>query len=439
MGQNNNSSRGHRWSRAVTRYFPDRELMLRTDGKVWFIKLSNNFQLSSLVLVLILSGWAMFASFSFFINDKIIEAKDSKLLNSRLVYRSLLSEVSDYQNKFSLLTTELEQNHSLMLGLVERNAALQQNLRSAETQLTTSQERQDQIISAKDDLKMKLSKIEQGMRQLNTRNFELKGNLSSVSGNLENVLVERNDARAKSQRLTTQVAALKNDLVALHKSEKDVVARLTRRASENIEELEKFIGRTGLKARKLVELSEDEQTSGQGGPFVALKSESESGGHLEASINNLDSRLSRLDALQKLVGAMPLAPPMDYFSISSHYGKRRDPINRRWAMHYGLDLGGARRSSIYATASGLVTFAGWKGKYGRLVVIDHGHGFKTRYGHLDKILVKRGQKVDYRTKIALLGSTGRSTGPHLHYEVLRKGRAVNPWRFIKAGRYVYKK
>ncbi|MDA0241652.1 MAG: M23 family metallopeptidase, partial [Proteobacteria bacterium] len=104
----------------------------------------------------------------------------------------------------------------------------------------------------------------------------------------------------------------------------------------------------------------------------------------------------------------------------------------------GLDLGAPMRSMIYAPAPGVVTKAGWKGRYGRVIEITHGSGFKTRYAHLHKILVKPGDKVDYRTKIGLVGNSGRSTGAHLHYEVVHNGKALNPWMFIKAGRYVYK-
>ena len=136
---------------------------------------------------------------------------------------------------------------------------------------------------------------------------------------------------------------------------------------------------------------------------------------------------------------MPFSSPLNYFTISSHFGKRRDPINKRWAVHTGLDFGGIKNSRVYATAPGRVSFAGRNGKYGKLVEIDHGFELKTKYGHLNKILVKRGQKVDYRAKIGLMGSTGRSTGPHLHYEILVKGKHQNPWHFIKAGRYVYKR
>ena len=116
---------------------------------------------------------------------------------------------------------------------------------------------------------------------------------------------------------------------------------------------------------------------------------------------------------------------------------QRWSINRRWASHYGLDLGGGFKSKVYSTAPGVVTYAGWKGKYGKLVEISHGAGMKTRYGHMNKIYVKKGQKVKFHQKIGLLGSTGRSTGAHLHYEVVFRGRAKNPMKFIKAGRNVF--
>ena len=122
---------GPRWAGFLARCFPDRELILRTDVKMWFLKISHKTQLTALGLIILLSGWGIFSSFSYFINDKIIEAKDNEILNTRLVYRNLLSEISTYQGKFAALTQELEKNHGLMLNLVEKNATLQQNLMSA--------------------------------------------------------------------------------------------------------------------------------------------------------------------------------------------------------------------------------------------------------------------------------------------------------------------
>ena len=428
----------HRWKRGIARSFSDRELILRTDGNIRFLKISKNLQITFFSLTLAVAGWVFFASSNYFIHDRIIEVKNSEILDARMVYRNLLSEVSDYQSKFFLLTGELEKNHSLMLDVVEKNAALQQNLQSTKTELSFSNTRQQQIIDAREKLRNKVSSIENEMRQLNTYNFELKGNLNTITTDLELALTQRNKARSESRKSSNKIARLENELENLHKSEQAVLVELTERTKENIADIEYVLGRTGLNVGKLVAANQI-LSKGQGGPFVEIIPATEPAERLKISLNNLNQQLDRYDDLQNLMTQLPITAPLDYFSIASHYGKRRDPINRRWAMHYGLDFGGVARTSVYSTAPGIVTYAGRKGKYGKFVEINHGKGFKTRYGHLYNVLVKRGQKVEYRKKIGLLGSSGRSTGPHLHYEVLYKGKPRNPWRFIKAGRYVYKK
>jgi len=135
---------------------------------------------------------------------------------------------------------------------------------------------------------------------------------------------------------------------------------------------------------------------------------------------------------------LPLAAPVDRYQLNSTFGIRRDPFNGRLAMHEGIDLANARLSPVLATSPGIVVFAGWKGSYGRMVEIDHGLGVHTRYGHLARIDVKVGQAVDYRDQIGLLGSSGRSSGAHVHYEVRIDGRPLDPMNFLKAGRYVFK-
>ena len=187
---------GLRWAGFLTRRFPDRELILRTDVKMWFLKISHKIQLTALGLIILLSGWGIFSRPSVFSSMTRSLKPRTIIPNTRLVYRNLLSEISNYQGKFAALTQELEKNHGLMLNLVGENATLQQNLMSAESKLMSSKQQRDEIAAAKDDLKFRLSSIEKSMRNLNTRNFELKGNLSSVTGNLESALAERNQARS---------------------------------------------------------------------------------------------------------------------------------------------------------------------------------------------------------------------------------------------------
>jgi len=124
------------------------------------------------------------------------------------------------------------------------------------------------------------------------------------------------------------------------------------------------------------------------------------------------------------------AAPLADYHLESRFGPRRDPFNGELAFHAGLDLVAPFRSPVYDAAPGVVIFAGLKGAYGNCIDIDHGSGLVTRYGHLDKILVSRGQHVGMHQKIALLGDTGRSTGPHLHFEVRVNGEPQDPLKFL---------
>lgn len=131
---------------------------------------------------------------------------------------------------------------------------------------------------------------------------------------------------------------------------------------------------------------------------------------------------------------VPLATPLDHFYLTSAFGERIDPLTRRRALHNGIDFGAPPGSRILSTAPGRVTHAGWAGSYGHMVEIDHGHGIVTRYAHLSRTLVEVGDRVPLREPLGVIGSTGRSTGRHLHYEVHLDGVPRDPARFIAAGR-----
>ncbi len=141
-------------------------------------------------------------------------------------------------------------------------------------------------------------------------------------------------------------------------------------------------------------------------------------------------------ALSDAAGKVPLSSPVFSASRSSGFGARIDPITRRPAFHPGLDFASGFLTPIFATAPGEVSFTGVRAGYGNTVEIDHGGGFKTRYAHLQGIAVATGQRVAVGQRVGAMGSTGRSTGPHLHYEVWVDGRPQNPDRFLRAGDYV---
>jgi len=181
----------------------------------------------------------------------------------------------------------------------------------------------------------------------------------------------------------------------------------------------------------------DATAPASGGPFVPVKlaSEDQAFGRALVRVN-----LARADAsaLSNTLSKVPVRRPVTGdVDESSPFGMRTDPIVHEAAMHTGIDFRGDVGVPIRATASGTVTVAGWSGGYGKMVEIDHGNGLLTRYGHLSEIDVDVGDIVRSGAIVGKLGSTGRSTGPHLHYEVRVKGEAVDPQKFLDAGERLF--
>lgn len=214
------------------------------------------------------------------------------------------------------------------------------------------------------------------------------------------------------------------------------VRRMSDQTAELIGASQKLIERTGLDIEKLMKAA-GVYREAQGGPYIEVAGTAPPRDRLNSEIERLEDELQRWALLQGVVKRLPINPPLHAYYLSSGFGKRRDPINRRRALHHGLDMVAPIRSPVFATAAGVVTFSGVNGKYGRFIEIEHGAGLRTRFGHLHKLLVKKGEVVRPGQKIALLGNSGRSTGPHLHYEVRFKNKPRDPMKFIQAGRYVF--
>jgi murein DD-endopeptidase MepM/ murein hydrolase activator NlpD len=169
--------------------------------------------------------------------------------------------------------------------------------------------------------------------------------------------------------------------------------------------------------------------TGRGGPFDGNKA--------DPTFKQLFTSWKKLDNLASGAIAVPSDKPVKTAAFTSGYGVRSDPFRGGAAMHAGIDLAGPHGTPIYATADGTVTNAGWNsGGYGNLIKVDHGRGIETRYGHLAQMLVRDGQQIKRGQLIGRMGSTGRSTGNHLHYEVRIDGRAVNPIPFMRSTDYL---
>lgn len=182
-----------------------------------------------------------------------------------------------------------------------------------------------------------------------------------------------------------------------------------------------------------------------GGPEMVIKNSHSSVADIDQSVTRLakvmSNQFTRLDALQLLLldrnleqERTPAGWPVKSGWISSGFGERNDPFTGKKTQHEGLDFAGVKGSEVLAVASGAVTWAGPRQGYGNLLEIYHGNGYVTRYAHNDKLLVAAGDTVAAGQEIAEMGKTGRASSPHVHFEVLYKGKAVNPYKFVKQGR-----
>ena len=173
--------------------------------------------------------------------------------------------------------------------------------------------------------------------------------------------------------------------------------------------------------------------AGMGGPFVPVKLTADAGS-FERQLSRINVSRAQVERLNRTLALVPYRKPViGEVELSSGFGVRTDPFLGRPAMHTGLDFRGSMGDPVRATANGKVVSSGWSGGYGRMVEIDHGNGLSTRYGHLSEIDVKVGDVIKIGQVVGLVGSTGRSTGPHLHYETRIDGEAVDPQKFLRAG------
>jgi murein DD-endopeptidase MepM/ murein hydrolase activator NlpD len=207
------------------------------------------------------------------------------------------------------------------------------------------------------------------------------------------------------------------------------------KARGSAQALRQVFAEIGLPADKLT--APAGASAAMGGPFVPLKVDP-NGTPFERQVWRLQDALMQADKLRRLAAATPLRAPLGATAEqTSGFGARTDPFLGRAAMHAGVDFRDAFGAPVTTTAAGKVVTAGWTGGYGNMVEVDHGNGLSTRYGHMSAITVSEGDHVAAGEQVGRLGSTGRSTGPHLHYEVRIDGDAVDPSKFLRAGRALF--
>ena len=269
----------------------------------------------------------------------------------------------------------------------------------------------DRALSDRDRLRARIAELEQKPSQLD---FAV----------LKTALMETGPSQSATDPARPEM--LISDAPPEPEEKSPSVAQLARQA---VAEVRRLLASTGLNVDRLfpqLAAQDRGERGGRGGPFVA-----------PPKADPPDAMTpDKMEELRSLMKSLPLSVPLDYYQLESRFGPRHDPFNRRSAFHTGIDLSAPYMSPVHATAAGIVTYAGYYSDYGKVVEIDHGNGIATLYAHLHRYIVSVGQRVAEHEQVGFLGSSGRSSGPHVHYEVRVNDEPQDPEKFIGLARVI---
>ncbi len=464
--------------------FPERQIYIRSDGRVQFFTFGPTLQATLAGLSLIFLGWVAFATVNVIFKDRIISAKDRRFQQMQLAYENRLSDlqlsydelngaVVGAEDRFTSVANGLQTKQNTIMKFLDRKHQVDATLAGlANTTVRTGPATAPADAGGGTDGGAPSDSID-GTPPAGAAPIDAGGaselsvmptppapqprtakptkasflDLGGAVGHLTNLLfgtphvAQQPSQAAYLQHPALRVLAEQTYRVArIGTIETQLMARTQGEAAEGVAQLQTVIRRTGLNpddyTRRLAAVE------GVGGPDWPL-GETHIEGIADQNFSNAYLRASAvLDQMNTLLSAMrhiPLTTPVfgSQFERTSGFGARIDPFTGRYSFHPGIDFAGPWGSAIAATAPGTVVYAGDRGGYGNMVEIDHGFGIHTRYGHMSSILVHVGAKVAKGSAIGRLGSTGRSTGPHVHYEVWYDNVVRNPSTFIEAGRHVF--
>ncbi len=394
------------------RIFPERQIYHRSGGTVRYVSLSPGKQALLALGAVGLAGWCVYATANTLLEGPQATASNAEIERERAKYDRWLNEsraqasaaqaqLAERTRQFDVATQDFESRHEVLRSLLEYAGG-----QSVE---------------------------------LAARPIERDGARMIMAASIDEAEPRQSRAVASEPyQVTTVGYRARQDRLAV--DQEQTLSELEDQVVERSEQVRGVLRLTGV---SMASLTGAEGDAAAGGPlvpqdFVAYLRDSGLNPAFSQRVAQVAARIGESRRLSAIAGSTPLAAPVavDYRETSG-YGQRIDPFTGRAAFHSGLDMAAFERAPVVSTSPGVVSFAGTRSGYGNCVEIDHGHGFKTRYGHLRDIQVQRGDRVAIGQRIGSMGSTGRSTATHLHYEVWFRGRAVDPVNFLRAGRHVH--
>lgn len=417
---------------SLERLLPEQRLFLRSDDSTRFLRLRPVTQLVGIGGVTLGLGWMLVASSILVIDAVSSGSSREQMLRVQAAFEERLDQLSAErdaraaeavaaQSRFSVALDQVSQMQSQLLASEEKRRELQSGLTTVQSTLRDAIGDRDGSLHAAGAADSPSGDAD--------RSKDVTVALDILSGELRDTAQARTKAQkdaAEARGEAERMAAERDAIVARND---EILAQVEDAMSVSVEPLDKVFRAIGVDPDDM--LSEIRKGySGQGGPLTPMSYSTRGDAALrqgETKANQILVTLDQINTYRIAMEKLPFATPLKAsYRLTSSFG-------RRWGrMHNALDMASPTGTKVYAPGDGVVIFAGRQGAYGNLIKIEHELGVETRYAHLSKIGVKVGQRVSQGDPIGDIGSTGRSTGPHLHYEVRMKGRAVDPMSFIKA-------
>jgi murein DD-endopeptidase MepM/ murein hydrolase activator NlpD len=370
-------------------------------------------------------AWSVFASRLYFASASVFEAKDRQVQKARDNFNLAIADMRAYRDTIEAINLEIAKQHDALALLLESDGKI-------------SKKERDKIVKKRSLLTAELEYVGRNMSEyISNARFAQAG---QGAAGLKKLELEKNIVMNENVSLKKRNEVLENSLEDMTELQNSLVDKVSVLSQGRIGEIERILAKVdtvlaqaNLKNRaSLVEKARAEREEGLGGRFVPLRMSDIADEALSKKFKDAAAKVNLWEGLSAATGMLPLgAPVRGTARITSAYGVREDPFLGVPAMHTGIDFSGKDGTPLYSTSRGKVTQAGNRGDYGLSVEVYHGMGFSTIYAHLSKAFVSRGDLIDEGAKIGLAGSTGRSTAPHLHYELRHNGRALNPYAFVK--------
>jgi len=460
--------------------FPERQIYIRSDGRVQFFTFGPSLQATLAGLTLIFLGWVAFSTVNVIFKDRIIAAKDHRYQQMQSAYENRVADLQlsydeingalvSAEDKFKATADELQTKQNTIVKFVDRRRQVDALVSNPDTALVGPSsnagasdstagdnigamsgpafdtDTSDDNVSGGSTLSVMPQPAQPQPRTAKPTHAGLL-DLGGAVGRITGILFGNHPPKsagpdaAFSRHPALRILAEQTARVSkIGRDETVLMAQAESELAGGVSTVRSVLRNTGIDPDQFAQ--KYESVHGIGGPDVPLQSVHIEGISDVAFQNAYLKASAVLSQMDELLGAMrhvPLTVPVSghEFERTSGFGARVDPFTGHYAFHPGVDFAGPWGAAVHCTAPGTVVWAGMRGGYGNMVEIDHGLGIHTRYGHLSAILVQVGARVSKGAPIGKLGSTGRSTGPHVHYEVWYDDVVRNPSKFIEAGRHV---